>query len=203
MMPRHLRPNADRLPWAEQVRYWGSEPMAGGVERRAITMHGEGVERRCNKNHSWLLDYVNKAGVPYSLGWCGKCGYWGQMIGMRRAARSLKGGAIVPNGASANKAGQRNIQIVLLGENDTADFTHGPMRNAWILAEIMNAHRIPWRARKEWGSKASRGRAAWLASGVHGHMHSPAPAEDHRDPQNLDIERLLREARRQWKARNR
>lgn len=201
MMPTYLRRGANRLPWAEQVPFRGSEPMAGGVTRRGITMHGEGIERRCTKNHTWLLDYVNARRVPYTLAWCGKCGYWGQMIGMRRAARSLKGGGIVPNGASANKAGQRNIQIVLLGENDTADFTHGPMRRAWVLAEIMDAHRIPWKARGNWGADASRSTAAWLASGVHGHMHSPAPAEDHRDPQNLDIERLLREARRQRKAR--
>lgn len=201
-MARHLDRDANRLPWAEQVRYHGAEPMAGGVTRRGITLHGEGIERRCTKNHTWLLDYVNTAGVPYTLAWCGRCGYWGQMIGMRRAARSLKGGAIVANGASANKAGQRNIQIVLLGENDAADFTDGPMRRAWILAEIINAHNIPWRARSNWGAGASRSRTKWLASGIHGHMHSPAPAEDHRDPQNLRIDVLLREARRQWKARS-
>ena len=201
MMPKHLDRDANRLPWAEQVRYGGSEPMMGGVTRRGITFHGEGIERRCTKNHTWLLEYVNTAGLPYSLAWCGKCGYWGQMIGMRRAARSLKGGAIVPNGASANKAGQRNIQIVLIGENDTADFTQGPMKNAWVLAEIMDAHRIPWRARKNWGAGASRNRAAWLASGIHGHMHSPAPYENHTDPQRLHIEVLMREAKRQQKAR--
>ena len=201
MMPTYLRRDANWLPWAEKVRYRGASPMLGGVTRRGLTLHGEGIERRCTKNHTWLLDYVNAKNVPYTAGWCGKCGYWGQMIGLRQAAMSLKGGAIVPNGASANKAGQRNIQIVLLGENDAADFTKGPMRNAWVLAEIMDAHRIPWRARKEWGDQASRSRAAWLASGIHGHMHSPAPYEDHVDPQNLHVEVLLREARRQWKAR--
>ena len=201
MAPRHLARGADKLPWAQQVRYWGAEPMQGGVDRRGVTFHGEGIERKCSKNHRWLLEYVNDAGVPYTLAWCGRCGYWGQMIGMRRAARSLKGGAIVPNGASANKAGQRHIQIVLIGENDTADFTRGPMKNAWVLAEIMDAHRIPWRARKDWGPGASRNRAAWLASGIHGHMHSPAPYEDHVDPQHLHIEVLMREAKRQQKAR--
>lgn len=190
-----------RKEWAQRVPYHGSEPMMGGVERRGLTVHSEGVERRCAKGHGWLPDYVNDKGIPYSACWCGTCGYWAQMIDFRRAARALKGGAIVGNGASANKAGQVNIQVMLIGEADAAEFTRGPMKRAWVLAEIMDAHRIPWRARATWGAGASRDRGAWLRSGVHGHQHSPAPYEDHTDPGRLNVEALFREARHQQRAR--
>ena len=199
----HLPKNASWLPphWGDRVEYRGSEPMMGGVQRRGLTLHSEGVERDCAKGHGWLPRYVNDRNIPYSLCWCGMCGYWGQMVAMTRAARSLKGGAIVGNGASANKAGQRNIQIMLIGEADAHEFTREPMKRAWILAEIMDAHDIPWRARKTWGPGASRDRKAWLRSGVHGHEHSPAPYEDHTDPGRLDVDKLFREAKRQQRGR--
>jgi len=205
MMTRlHLPDDAAWLPkeWAHLVPYHGAENMMGGVQRRAMTMHSEGEERNCRKGHGWLPEYVNDIDIPYTAMWCGACGYWAQMISMRKAARSLKGGAIVGNGASANKAGQRNIQIMLIGEADAHEFTRGKMRRAWILAEIMDAHRIPWRARATWGPGASRNRAAWLRSGVHGHQHSPAPYEDHTDPGRLNVDALFREARRQQRSRH-
>ncbi len=205
MMTRlHLPDDAAWLPkeWAHLVPYHGAENMMGGVQRRAMTMHSEGEERNCRKGHGWLPEYVNDIDIPYTAMWCGACGYWAQMISMRKAARSLKGGAIVGNGASANKAGQRNIQIMLIGEADARDFTRGKMRRAWVLAEIMDAHRIPWRARATWGPGASRNRAAWLRSGVHGHQHSPAPYEDHTDPGRLNVDALFREARRQQRSRH-
>ncbi len=197
-----LRRNARWLPkkWAKQARYRGAEPMMGGVERKGLTLHSEGVERACKRDHGWLPDYVNDAGIPYHACWCRSCGAWYQMISFRNAARSLKGGAIVGNGASANKAGQRNIQVMLIGESDAAGY-RGEMKNAWVLAEIMDAHRIPWRARQTWGPGASRDRSTWLKSGVHGHQHSPAPGENHTDPGRLNVDAVFREAKRQQKKR--
>lgn len=204
-MPKKLvlARNAPWLPphWADRIEYRASEPMMGGVERRGVTLHSEGVERDCAKGHGWLPRYVNDRHIPYHACWCGWCGYWAQMIPFHRAAKSLKGGAIVGNGASANKAGQRNIQIMLIGEADAHEFTRERMKRAWILAEIMDAHRIPWRARATWGPGASRARGTWLRSGVHGHQHSPAPYEDHTDPGRLNVPALFREARRQQRAR--
>ena len=193
--------------WAKQIKYRSPEPMMGGSDRRGLTMHDEGVVRKCDKRHDWLPKYVNDAGIPYHACWCGTCGYWAQMISFKNAARSLKGGAIAPNGASANKFGERNIQVMLIGHANGKGpggkkFTDGPMKNAWILAEIMNSHKIPYRARKNWGPDASRNLAAWKISGVHGHQHSPAPYENHTDPGNLDVEKLFREARAQQRRRN-
>lgn len=193
-------------PFVEHVPFHGSIPMQGGCTRRGFTVHDEGEARECKRQHRWLAEYVNYHGVPYTLAYCSWCGRWLQMLPMTHAALSLKGGAIVGNGASANKAGQRNIQICFIGFANGRDakgrrITDTPMKNLWVLAEIMDAHKIPWRARKVWGPGASRSRKAWLRSGIHGHQHSPAPYEDHTDPGDLDIHKLMREARRQQKAR--
>jgi len=205
---RHLRRNARWLKndWAKRIPYRGAERMAGGSTRRGLTLHDEGVARRCDGRHDWLGQYVNDQGVPYHLLWCGTCGYWAQLISLRKAARSLKGGAIAPNGASANKFGKRNIQVCLVGVANGRDgtgkkFTDGPMVRAWVLAEIMDSHRIPWRARKVWGSGASRSQKSWKVSGVHGHQHSPAPEEDHTDPGDINVEKLFRVARHQQRRK--
>ena len=207
-MMRPLRRNQLWLPtdWARHIKYRNPEPMAGG-DRQGLTMHDEGEKRKCNRSHGWLAKYVNEEiGYPYHCLWCGQCGYWAQMISFKNAARSLKGGAIARNGASANKFGERNIQIRLVGISNGHDyqgkrFTDGPMKNAWVLAEIMDAHKIPWRARKNWGSDSSRSLKAWKVSGVHGHQHSPAPDENHTDPGNLNVEKLFREAKAQQRRR--
>lgn len=205
---KSLRRNQLWLPtdWAVRIKYRTPEPMAGG-ERRGVTIHDEGRKRKCNRDHDWLAEYVNETvGYPYHNNWCGWCGYWSQMISFKNAARSLKGGSIAANGASANKFGERNIQICLIGISNGHDyrgdkFTDGPMKNAWVLAEIMDAHGIPWRARKNWGPGSSRSQKTWKVSGVHGHQHSPAPDEDHTDPGNLNVEKLFREARAQQRYR--
>lgn len=205
-----MRRNRRRLPrrWAfvRHVPYAGSEPMMGGVDRRGVTIHDEGVAHPCHGTHTGLAEYVNSRGISYHLLWCPRCGQWVQMIPLHHAARSLKGGAILPNGASVNKAGQRNIQICLVGYANGVDergepVSASPMRNAWVLAEIMDAHDIPWRVRRRWGAGASRSLRAWLHSGVHGHQHSPAPGETHTDPGSLDITAVLAEARRQRASR--
>ena len=79
------------------------------------------------------------------------------------------------------------------------DFTAGEMRGAWVLAEIMDRARIPAKARKTWGSGASRAVSAWMRGGIQGHQHGPL--DDHTDPGSIDVERLVRVARRQRKAR--
>lgn len=205
---KHLKKQAEwlRKSWAKRIKYSGPEPMMGGSSRRGVTLHDEGVARNCRGNHDWLAGYVNRAGVPYHACWCGTCGYWAQMIPFNKAARSLKGGSIASNGASANKFGERNIQICLIGIANGKDargkkFTDGPMQRAWVLAEIMDAHKIPWRARKNWGSDSSRSLTAWKESGVHGHQHSPAPGENHTDPGAIDVEKLFREARKQQRGK--
>ena len=209
MTTKRLRRNQLWLPkdWAHRIRFDDPEPMRGGSNRLGLTFHDEGVKRKCNGDHGWLPHYLNEdVGIPYHSCWCGTCGYWSQSIAFNNAALALKGGAIARNGASANKFGHRNIQICLIGIANGHDyrghkFTTGPMVKAWVLAEIMDAHKIPWRARKNWGRDASRGLAAWKVSGVHGHQHSPAPYEDHTDPGNLDVEKLFREAKAQQRHR--
>lgn len=205
---KHLRKGAGWLKksWAKRIKYSGAESMAGGSSRRGLTLHDEGVARQCNGNHDWLAQFVNRQGVPYHACWCGTCGYWAQMIDFRKAARSLKGGAIASNGASVNKFGERNIQVCLIGVANGKDargrkFTDGPMMRAWVLAEIMDAHKIPWRARKNWGADSNRNLSAWKVSGVHGHQHSPAPGENHTDPGAIDVEKLFREAKRQQRRK--
>lgn len=205
---RHLRRGARWLKrdWAKRIPYRYAVRMMGGSRRRGVTLHDEGERRRCNGRHDWLAEYVNSRNVPYHALWCGSCGYWAQLIPFHKAAYSLKGGAIAPNGASANKFGRRNIQICLVGVANGRDgmgkkFTDGPMVRAWVLAEIMDAHKIPWRARKVWGAGSSRSLKSWKVSGVHGHQHSPARYEDHTDPGDIDVEKLFRVARHQQRRK--
>lgn len=184
--------------WAARVPASLVEPMAGNHPRRGLTLHNEGVDRECSPGHVVALArYVVQRQINYHAVWCPRCGQWAQCAPLTAAARSMVGGPVW-NGASANKAGQRNIQICVAAYG-YRDFTRTPLRGAWVIAEIMDAHQIPWRARKVWGNGASRSVRSWMHSGIHGHQHGPR--DDHTDPSDIDIRKLMREARRQQKAR--
>lgn len=187
--------------WAKRIpaNYW--EPMARNHPRRGLTLHSEGIDRDCTPGHvTNLSQYVLSKAIFYHFVWCPVCGEWTQLIPLDAAARSMVGGS-VHGGASANKAGTINVQVCVAGYGHR-DFTDRKrLRGAWVLAAIMFRARIPWKARKTWGPGAQRGTAAWMRGGVQGHQHGPH--DDHTDPGRIDVERLLREARRQWKARNR
>jgi hypothetical protein len=121
------------------------------------------------------------------------------MISFQNSARSMVGGGYNgSNGWSANKFGTRNIQVCVAGFG-YKDFTKTRLRNAWVLAEIMDAHSIPWHARKTWGSGASRKGELWNHGGIQGHQHGPN--DDHTDPGEIDAKKLMRVMRVQQKHR--
>lgn len=181
--------------WAKRVKYHGAEPMARNNDRRGLTLHNEGVDRTCSGKkggqHDWLAGFVNSKGIPYHCLWCPVCGWWCQMVPFDKAARSLKGGGIAGTPFSANKYGYANIQVCVVGFGHR-DFTKSPMKNAWVLDWIMRQWSIPRRARKTWGAGSGRSLSAWKQPGIHGHQHSPAPGENHTDPNSISITRLFR-----------
>lgn len=184
--------------WAARVPATIVEPMSGNHPRRGLTLHNEGVDRDCTPGHVVALArYVVGQRINYHAVWCPRCGQWAQCAPFTAAARSQVGGPVW-KGASANKAGTVNIQIAVAAYG-YRDFTRTHLRGAWVLAEIMDAHRIPWRARKVWGLGASRSVTSWMRSGVHGHQHGPQ--DDHTDPGSINAAALFREARRQQKTR--
>lgn len=184
--------------WSSRVPAHIVEPMSRNTPRRGLTLHNEGVDRDCTPGHVVALArYVVARNINYHAVWCPRCGKWAQCAPFTAAARSMVGGAVIGS-ASANKAGTVNVQVCVAGYG-SRDFTKSDLRGAWVLAEIMDAHRIPWRARKVWGPAASRSVGSWLRSGVHGHQHGPL--DDHTDPGSIDPAVLFRAARRQQKRR--
>jgi hypothetical protein len=189
---------------AKRVKYHGAEPMGGG-SRLGITVHDEGrtrSKRERRQDWTWLAQYVNQARKPYHLIYSPDTGQWIQMIPFDRAARSMMGGDVDGRGNSANKAGRYNIQICLAGYNAS----HGgpkpnwrKAKNLWVLALLMERFDIPMLVRSEWGSKAGRSRKSWMKGGVQGHVHGPN--DDHTDPGSIDVAGMVREARRQLKAK--
>ena len=180
------------------------EKMAGGT-RVGITMHDEGVTRSASerkKDITWLADYTNQKRISYHLDYNPDTGQWIQMIPFDCAARSMKGGDVDGRGNSANRAGRYNIQICLAGYNTS----HGgpkpnwkKAKNLWVIALLIERYNIPHRVRSEWGSKAGRSKKSWMAGGVQGHVHGPH--DDNTDPGDIDIDLMIREAKRQLKAR--
>jgi len=185
--------------WVKRMPAQDWEPMARNHPRRGLTLHNEGVDRNCTPGHvTSLSQYVLHRRLFYHFVWCPVCGEWAQLIPLDAAARSMVGGSVYGD-ASANKAGRVNVQVCIAGYGNR-DFTDRKrLHGAWVLAAIMFRARIPWKARKTWGPGAQRGVGAWMRGGVQGHQHGPH--DDHVDPGRIDVERLLREARRQWKAR--
>ena len=184
--------------WAAKIPAPIIEPMAVNHPRRGLTLHNEGVDRDCRKGHVVdLAHYVNHRRINYSLIWCPVCGRWAQLTPLDKAARSMVGGAIL-RGASANKAGTINVPVCVAGFG-SRDFTKTRLRNAWVLAEIMDRARIPWRARKTWGPDASRDLDAWLRGGIQGHQHGPL--DDHTDPGRINVTHLVKIARTQQRQR--
>lgn len=195
-----MRKHQSWLPkqWAKRHKYYGSETH-DSCSRKGLTIHNEGVDGACTPGHVYnLAAYVVMMRIPYHAIWCPRCGVWVQIISFNRAARSMVGGAVAPCGNSANKHGQ-NIQVCI-ADYGYRDFTKTQLKNAWVLAEILDAHNIPWRARKTWSADASRRNDLWNRGGIQGHQHGPN--DDHTDPNSIDAHKLLSEAKRQQKARN-
>ena len=176
--------------WAKRIPYSSPEAMGGG-ERRGLTIHNEGVKRKCNKNHDWLAKYVNDKRIPYHALWCPQCGYWCQMIPFNKAARSMKGGDVDGKGHSANKAGKINVQICIIGDDGKGDISKGRLKNAWVIAEIIDKKKI----KKFIRTGNGRGKKAWMKGGVQGHKNGPY--DDHTDPGNLNTKRLIERAYKQ------
>ena len=186
--------------WAAKIPAPVIEPMTGNHPRRGLTLHNEGVDRDCRRGHvTDLAHYVNHRRINYTAIWCPVCGQWAQLAPLDKAARSMVGTPIW-RGASANKTGTVHVQVAVAGFG-RRDFTDTQLRRAWVLAEIMDRARIPWRARAVWGPDAGRGLQPWLAGGVQGHQHGPA--DDHTDPGRIHVARLFREAKRQQRRRGR
>jgi hypothetical protein len=187
--------------WVTKIPAPVTEPMTRNHPRRGLTLHNEGVDRECTKGHvANLAHYVNHKRINYHFVWCPTCGDWAQLAPLDKAARSMVGGPVW-KGASANKAGTINVQVCVAGFG-YRDFTDRPrLRRAWVLAEIMDEARIPWKARATWGGDAGRGIDAWMRGGIQGHQHGPS--DDHTDPGPINIERLVKVARLQQKARRR
>ena len=185
--------------WVKRMPAQDWEPMARNHPRRGLTLHNEGVDRNCTPGHvTSLSQYVLHRRLFYHFVWCPVCGEWAQLIPLDAAARSMVGGSVY-GGASANKAGIVNVQVCVAGYG-SRDFTDRKrLRGAWVLAAIMFRARIPWKARKTWGPGAQRGTGAWMRGGIQGHQHGPN--DDHTDPGRIDVQRLMREARRQYKDR--
>lgn len=186
--------------WAKRVPMGHAEPWSG--PRRGLTLHTEGVDRgKTLGDVTWLAKYVNtvNGGIAYHLIWQPWTGQWIQMVPFDRAARSMKGGAVDARGLSANRSGL-NIQVCVAGFGYD-DWTRTPMKNAWVFAELMDRYKIPQRTRAKWGRNAGRSRKAWSAGGIQGHCHGPH--DDHVDGATSEaaVKRLMREARRQQKAR--
>ena len=187
--------------WAAKIPAPVVEPMARNHPRRGLTLHNEGVDLRADRRHIYdLAHYVNDRRINYHLLWEPRTGQWVQLAPLNKAARSMVGGNVW-GGHSANKAGTINVQVCVVGFGDRA-FTDLPqLRRAWVLAEIMDRARIPWKARTTWGAGAGRGVDAWMRGGIQGHQHGAL--DDHVDPGAIDVERLMRVARRQQKRRAR
>jgi hypothetical protein len=178
--------------------------MAGGT-RRGITIHDEGATRNASGRKgdvTWLAQYVNGRRISYHLLYNPDTGQWIQMIPFTHAARSMMGGDVDGRGNSANRAGTYNIQVCLAGYNAS----HGgpkpdwkKAKNLWVFAELVDHYKIPKKVRSEWGSKAGRSKKAWMVGGFQGHRHGPH--DDHTDPGDIDVKGMMREARRQQKAR--
>jgi len=180
------------------------ERMAGG-SRRGLTVHDEGQTRSAaerKKDITWLADYTNGKRISYHLLYNPDTGQWIQMIPFDCAARSMKGGDVDGRGHSANRAGTYNIQICLAGYNASHG---GPKpnwkraKNLWVIALLMERYEIPNRVRTRWGRNAGRAKSTWMKGGVQGHVHGPM--DDHTDPGVIDVDEMLRESRRQLKAR--
>ena len=180
--------------WSERIRYSSPEPMGGGT-RSGLTIHNEGVKRRCNGDHDWLAEYVNQKRIPYHAIWCPVCGYWCQMVPFGKAARSMKGGNVDGKGNSANKAGRVNVQICIIGDDGKTDISKKKLKNAWVIAEIIEKKKI----KKYIRTGNGRSKKKWMKGGVQGHKNGPD--DDHTDPGALDLERLIRKAYRQRKNR--
>ncbi len=184
--------------WVTKIPAPVIEPMARNHPRRGLTLHSEGVDRDCRKGHVVdLSHYVLERDIFYHFVWCPVCGRAAQLAPLHKAARSMVGGTVW-RGASANKAGTINVQVCVAGFG-ARPFTSGRLRRAWLLAEIMDRARIPWKARTTWGPGAGRGLEAWMRGGIQGHQHGPV--DDHTDPGRIDVERLMRVARRQQRER--
>lgn len=189
-----------RIRWlgrrkASRIKSPRATTMGGGVQRVGITIHTEGVERSCpGRGHDfgWLAHFVIGKGVEYHALHCLRCNKIIQMLPFDSPARSLKGGGIVPNGASANRAGQANIQVCFVGVGPNHRYTQREYKNMRIWGKVADSWGIPHRVRKTWGGQAKRGRKSWLRSGIHGHCHSPAPYENHTDPNKIDARKLRR-----------
>lgn len=186
--------------WAIRIPAPIIEPMSRNHPRRGVTIHNEGVDRECRRGHvTDLAHYVNDRRINYHFIWCPRCSQWAQLAPWDKASRAQVGDPVW-GGASANRAGTVNAAVCVAGygARDFTDRRH--LQGAWVLAEIMDRARVPWKARATWGPGASRGTEAWMRGGVQGHQHGPA--DDHTDPGAINVERLLREARRQSKARS-
>jgi hypothetical protein len=174
-----VKKNVEWLAAATKVAYSGAEPMAGGP-RRGLTIHNEGVARRCDGGaHVVVLArYANGQRIPYHLIWCPVCGRFAQCIAFGKAARSMKGGDVDGRGNSANKSGTVNIQVCVAGMANSP-LTNTPMKGVEVLGELCDAWGIPHTIRSKWGPGSPRDRAKWMAGGIQGHCHGPN--DDHTD----------------------
>ena len=181
---------------AKTVKSSRRAPMAKNTKRRAITLHNEGVDRpHGDGSPVAVAEYTRREAVEYHATWNVNTGQWAQLLPFDCAARSLLNAGL-DGGIGCNRSGTVNIQICVVGYGHKS-FTRGKLKNAWVLADLADSWDIPWKARKRW--PGSRSVKAWRKSGIHGHCH--APGNDHTDPGGIDIDKLMREARRQQKAR--
>ncbi len=182
---------------ATRVKARRFKSMAKNNSSRKITLHDEGNAPGIN-DAVGVMKYVIPIGGEYHCTWDTKRGKWCQSTPFNKASRALLDGPI-----GCDTDGTVNIQICVVGFNgrDGKKFTDGPMKGAWVLAEIADSWGIPLEKALGDFKNPSRSISKWRGKGVS--AHTMAPGNDHGDPGRIDFPKLVKEARRQQKARRR
>lgn len=176
----------------------GNKPfkkMDGNNSSVKIILHDEGAEPGMD-NAVKVMKYTIGKDSEYHCTWDSKRGKWCQSTPFHKASRALLDGDV-----GCDTAGTVCIQVCVVGFNgrDSKPFTSGPMKGAWVLAEIADAWGVPLEKALGDFKKPTRSKVKWRGKGVGG--HNMAPGNDHGDPGGIDFPKLVKEARRQQKVR--
>lgn len=193
-----MRKRRKWLPKKTASRVLAGKPykkMDGNNPSVKIILHDEGATPGMN-NARRVMKYTIGKESEYHCTWDSKRGKWCQSTPFDKASRALLDGPI-----GCDTDGTVCIQVCVVGFNgrDVKPFTDGPMKGAWVLAEIADAWGVPLEKALGDFKNPTRSVKKWRSNGVGG--HNMAPGNDHGDPGHIDFKKLVKTARAQQKAR--
>lgn len=194
-----MKPKKKWIGEAKKVKARSYNSMAGNNSSRKIVLHNEGVDRKTPGRPEDLMKYVVDRGIEYHLVWEPRTGKWAQSTPLDKAGKALLNAGL-DGGIGCNRSGRVCIQLCVQGYG-SRPFTDGPMKGAYLLADIADSWGVPLEKALGNFRDPKRSKKKWAGTGVSG--HSMAPGNDHSDPSLIDFNKLVKTARAQQKARRR